>query len=740
MPASDSSIVPRKTVLGSYIIMRHLASGGMGTVWEGWVNPYAELGTNMIKGGSRDLRSLAGVKSRNTTLGPADIQKIRLWVRERTAEFVNRPDPMAAFSQSYTEMLEYIAPHRRVGGGFRRAIKVLDEQLAVNEKVVQRFIKEVDILARTLDHPCVIKVVESGHAAGKYYAVMEFIDTLDLETEKLTIPQATRVAREALEGLIHAHEQGILHRDIKPANILATRDFNKIKLSDFGIAKALDETSDGKLTSTGVIVGTPHYMDPERARGESMGTESDVYALGATFYKLLSGKPPVLGASPIDTMGQIGHEKDVTWVRTHNPQVSEELEDVVMMMLAKDRRARPTAYEIRALLARVEKRNQLFYQEPTENQRRQNEAAAEKARREARKLRAQCSKGSDAERASAAARYYAKVAERVDLMPRADAAAVSVRLDLLRETLDFHKTAFEGRSGEAVAKATAGASLPSKMAALEKRRLEKSGFEYVVRKPRKLGRKALVALAGAIIIAMAVLFTLTVVQRQRTLRAVDDALGRAQVALERKDIGAARRAFREAGEAARDLPQSAAQVQGIAEFGRRLDEHEAYAEAERLHGEVERSLAARTYSKASQEISALLRALEKLREPLDPTLGEHASALRRRVEEDQKRITRYASDINVYSGLIGSFRQVRAEFERLKADRTGGKPVVPTAVAALADQVSKIQAKLKDPKLINPDAIGPELKTSLAEVERTAKELAKFKIELEQEPGKPDEP
>ena len=179
------------------------------------------------------------------------------------------------------------------------AVKVLSEQLAATIGV-ERFLAEIKTTAR-LQHPNILTLIDSGEAAGRLYYVMPYAageslrDLLRRETQ-LPIEDAVRIAREVADALGHAHAVGIVHRDIKPENILLQGGHALV--ADFGIALAMQQASGGRLTQTGLSVGTPQYMSPEQAMGEkTIDARADVYALGAMTYEMLTGEPPFTGAT-----------------------------------------------------------------------------------------------------------------------------------------------------------------------------------------------------------------------------------------------------------------------------------------------------------------------------------------------------------------------------------------------------------------------------------------------------------
>ncbi len=179
------------------------------------------------------------------------------------------------------------------------ALKVLEAGLAV-ELGPERFLREVATAAR-LQHPHILPVFESGETAGRLWYTMPYVEGESLRgrlerTPPLALAEALRIAREAAHALHHAHQHGVVHRDVKPENILLTRDGSTL-VADFGIARSSD--GEPRITTAGLAVGTPMYMSPEQAGGESrVDGRSDIYSLGCVLYEMLSGEPPFTGTSP----------------------------------------------------------------------------------------------------------------------------------------------------------------------------------------------------------------------------------------------------------------------------------------------------------------------------------------------------------------------------------------------------------------------------------------------------------
>ncbi|HET8648853.1 MAG TPA: protein kinase [Gemmatimonadales bacterium] len=179
------------------------------------------------------------------------------------------------------------------------AVKVMRPELAATLGT-DRFLREVEIAAQ-LNHPHILPMHDSGEAEGVLYYVMPFVDGESLATRisregELPVAEALRLGREIAEALAYAHKRGIIHRDIKPANILLHEGHALV--ADFGIARALESEGEA-ITKTGLAIGTPQYMSPEQSTGDkSVDARTDIYALGAVIYEMLTGEPPFTGRTP----------------------------------------------------------------------------------------------------------------------------------------------------------------------------------------------------------------------------------------------------------------------------------------------------------------------------------------------------------------------------------------------------------------------------------------------------------
>src|SRR5262245_21461632 len=218
------------------------------------------------------------------------------------------------------------------------AIKLLDPQYARNEQARGRFIREARAAAG-VSHENVVTIhhVECVEDRDLSFIVMQFVpgrslqDYLD-QNGRLPIREAVRIAAATASGLAAAHATSLIHRDIKPGNILIEESSRRILLTDFGLARL---TEDVKLTQTGFVAGTPLYMSPEQARGETVDHRSDLFSLGSVLYAMLTGVPPFPGNSPFSVLKQVTDRRHRS-VQTVNPDVPDSLAEIVDRLLEKD--------------------------------------------------------------------------------------------------------------------------------------------------------------------------------------------------------------------------------------------------------------------------------------------------------------------------------------------------------------------------------------------------------------------
>ena len=216
------------------------------------------------------------------------------------------------------------------------ALKVLRPELGA-VLGADRFLAEIKITAR-LDHPHILTLIDSGAADGLLYYVLPYVrgeslrDLLNRETQ-LSIDDAISLTKQVGSALDYAHRHGVIHRDIKPENILIQE--GEAILTDFGIALAVKEAGGSRLTQTGLSLGTPMYMSPEQATGEkSVGPKSDQYSLAAVLYEMLTGEPPISGASSQAIIAKLLTEEP-TRIRTVRKTVPASVDDAVAKALAK---------------------------------------------------------------------------------------------------------------------------------------------------------------------------------------------------------------------------------------------------------------------------------------------------------------------------------------------------------------------------------------------------------------------
>jgi len=216
------------------------------------------------------------------------------------------------------------------------ALKVLLAGEMATEAQVVRFQREAQAAAR-LHHPAIVPVHEVGSHEGKHYYTMDVVEGKNLgeliRAGEVSTRRALDIASEVAEALEHAHAEGVIHRDIKPGNIMIDGR-GHVHILDFGLAKQLD--SDTRFTRTGTTIGTPAYMPPEQASGESPRVDhrADIYSLGAVLYEMLTGQPPFTGDTMMNTLMRVMNEEPVPPKRL-NPRIHRDIQTIVLKAMEK---------------------------------------------------------------------------------------------------------------------------------------------------------------------------------------------------------------------------------------------------------------------------------------------------------------------------------------------------------------------------------------------------------------------
>lgn len=216
------------------------------------------------------------------------------------------------------------------------ALKVLSQRLCSDHEFIERFKREARVIA-ALNHPNIVHILSYGEEQGRYYFAMEYLSGKDLgqilkEKQSVTLQEALSLASQVASALSEAGSRGVVHRDLKPSNIMVD-EMGRVKVTDFGVAHFQD--SGAKLTQTGLFLGTPEYASPEQATGRPLDVRSDIYALGAVLYRMLSGKPPITGESPLAVVTKIATES-VTPIGQVNTALPKRVCELIDRMMAKE--------------------------------------------------------------------------------------------------------------------------------------------------------------------------------------------------------------------------------------------------------------------------------------------------------------------------------------------------------------------------------------------------------------------
>jgi len=226
------------------------------------------------------------------------------------------------------------------------AIKTLLPEVAVTEQSLKRFMREIDVAA-ALDHPNIVRFIESGTHNGAVYLINEYVEgsdaarLADAQGGRLPFREAIDIVGQSLDALAYAHAKGYIHRDIKESNILITGAAPNLtaKLTDFGLAKSFTQSGMSGITMVGDMAGTFAYMPPEQIRDfRNVRPTSDIYAIGMTAYSLLAGDIALDLGPGTDVAGTVRaiFEGQIIPLRQRAPDVPERVAEVIERALAKD--------------------------------------------------------------------------------------------------------------------------------------------------------------------------------------------------------------------------------------------------------------------------------------------------------------------------------------------------------------------------------------------------------------------
>jgi eukaryotic-like serine/threonine-protein kinase len=254
----------------------------------------------------------------------------------------------------------YSVEHLRLGK--TAAMKVLSPDTATQDEMVQRFRLEAQAVSR-LNHPNIVQTFDFGQYEDALYLIMEHVKGDDLSAVlkregPLPFVRAAKLFVQVCSALTEAHDHGIIHRDLKPENLMIHRrrdGSEHVKVLDFGLAKLRERDESAAITTGKQILGTPYYMAPEQVRGETLDPRADVYSLGATFYRVLTGSPPFQAPSPMGVLSKhITDAVEPPRQRAPDRALPPEADQIILRAMAKGLEERyASAAEVQQELERV---------------------------------------------------------------------------------------------------------------------------------------------------------------------------------------------------------------------------------------------------------------------------------------------------------------------------------------------------------------------------------------------------
>jgi serine/threonine-protein kinase len=233
------------------------------------------------------------------------------------------------------------------------AIKVMAPHLGANGVARKRFAREAKAAAAVV-HPSVVPIYRVNSNEERPYIAMAFVDGHSLQDcvssdGPLETREIVRISMQVADGLAAAHRQGLVHRDVKPANILMEKDVNRVMITDFGLARAIDDVA---MTQSGCLAGTPNYMSPEQVTGGDVDERSDLFSLGSVMYFLATGREPFRSESAYAVINKVTRE-DAVPVRNINAEIPEPLGRIIGRLLERNPADRfQSADELQQLLTK----------------------------------------------------------------------------------------------------------------------------------------------------------------------------------------------------------------------------------------------------------------------------------------------------------------------------------------------------------------------------------------------------